>query len=242
MSKDTKAPPTLPPSPLFVAGATGATGSVFLPIARAAGYAVWPHVRPKTAKEHPLGADPDARVLDLFDEPFALDKGLRGAGAVVCLVGTMKKRFAQGDSYATSDVGAVKALVAAAERAGVRRFVLLSSYGAGGVGAYLAAKKEAEDAVVQSGLAFTVFRPSALVSPADAPTGHHGRRAVPSFAQRLGEKLAALPGVGGVVDDARPMPLEVLSRAMLRAVRGELDGRVLAGRDIFPLGDAPSPR
>ena len=38
------------------------------------------------------------------------------------------------------------------------------------------------------------------------------------------------------------MPLEVLSRAMLRAVRGELDGRVLAGRDIFPLGDAPSPR
>ena len=66
---------------------------------------------------------------------------MRGCDAVLCLVGTMRTRFADGDSYATSDVGAVREVVAAAKAAGVARVVLLSSLGAGGMGAYLQAKR-----------------------------------------------------------------------------------------------------
>src|SRR2546423_11535233 len=86
---------------LLVAGATGAVGSVVVPKARAAGLRVVPHVRPKTAARHPLGQDPEALIRDLSDS-IALDRAMAGIDAVACLVGTMRRRFAEGDTYQSS--------------------------------------------------------------------------------------------------------------------------------------------
>src|SRR5687767_1159149 len=112
---------------VFVAGATGATGQVF--VREAEGLDLVLHVRPKTADVHPLGRDPRAAVLDLTDAA-ALDAALTGCDAVLCLVGTMRKRFDTGDTYETSDIGPTRLLVEACKRVGVPRFVLMSSFGA----------------------------------------------------------------------------------------------------------------
>lgn len=215
---------------VFVAGATGATGQVLVPLLTAAGHDLVLHVRPRTAGEHPMGRDPRARVFDLADAASLTD-ALRGCDAVVSLVGTMKKRFAAGDTYESADIGSTRQLVDAAKAAGVPRFLLLSSYGAGGAGAYLKAKAECERLVRESGLRWTVFRPSALVSPPDASEGHHGKREVPGFVVRAAGLLAGL----GLADDLRPIPLDVLARAFERVLAIPRDGDVLVGRDLWRL-------
>lgn len=216
---------------LFVAGATGATGQVFLPMATAAGVDLRFQVRPRTAPRTPLAQDPRARILDLADEA-ALADALAGRDAVLSLVGTMRARFEDGDTYESADVASTRQLVAGAKAAGVPRIALLSSVGAGGPGAYLQMKGACERVVTDSGLGWDIFRPSALVSPADGPVGTHGRRHVPGFVVSMGATLSRL---GPWVDDWRAIPIHTLCSAMLRALEGPPSMRVLHGRDLFRL-------
>ncbi len=219
---------------IFLAGATGATGTELLPLARARGLTVRPHVRPQTAARHPLGKDPDAVVCDLGDAA-ALEAGVRGCGAIVSLVGTMRSRFGTGDTYESADVGSARQLVAAAVAAGVPRFLLLSSVGAGGAGAYLQMKGDCERIVREApGLRWTVFQPSALVSAPDA-AGHHGRRELLPGMMALGGLVRALPGLRGVADDWRAIPIAVLCEAILAVLERPRDGEVLLGRDLWAL-------
>ena len=118
-----------------------------------------PHVRPASARS---GVQPSAAIFDLADTP-KLIAALRGCTTVVQLIGTMRDRFERGDTYETSDIGTTVQLIAAAQQAGVDHLVLLSSVGAGRpVGAYLNAKAKAESLVRDSGIPWTIFRPSAL--------------------------------------------------------------------------------
>lgn len=146
---------------LFVAGATGAVGQTLLPLAKERLVDVVPHARPKSGAK--LAAYPNAALLELDDAP-ALTKALSTCTTVVQLIGTMRHRFTSGDTYETSDIGTTRALVEAAKGAGsIDHFVLLSSTGAGRpMGAYLQAKARAEALVVESGLAYTILRPSAF--------------------------------------------------------------------------------
>jgi uncharacterized protein YbjT (DUF2867 family) len=223
---------------IFVAGATGATGVVLVPLLEARGHTVAPHVRPATAPRHEMGSHPSAAVFDLDDAP-TLCEALRGCDAVVSLVGTMRERFGRGDTYATSDVGTTRALVDAARAAGVPRFVLLSSVGAdSGAGAYLRAKADAERIVRESGLTWTLVRPSALVSPADGAEGSHGRRRTPHWLVGAGTALARLPLVGGWVDDMRAIPIGVVAGGIARALEDTAEpgaGRILHGRELWAL-------
>lgn len=144
---------------LFIAGATGAVGQTLLPLAVRQQADFIAHARPKSAAK--LGSA-RAAVLELSD-PKLVDV-LKDRTTVVSLIGTMRKRFASGDTYESSDIGTTRALLAAAKAAGtVDHFVLLSSVGAGAPrGAYLKAKAEAERLVVVSGIPYTIFRPSAF--------------------------------------------------------------------------------
>lgn len=144
---------------VFVAGATGAVGHSLLELATKRQVDVLAHVRPKSASK--LGDRPVA-AIELTDPKLV--ESLRGCTTVVQLIGTMKKRFAAGDTYETSDIGTTRSLVDAAKACGtVDHLVLLSSVGAGGPrGAYLKAKAEAERLVTTSGIPYTIFRPSAF--------------------------------------------------------------------------------
>lgn len=139
---------------IFVAGSTGAVGQEVVKLAAARGTAIFPHRR----------KGPDG--FDLGDRA-RLDAALAGCDAIVQLIGTMRNRFASGDTYETSDIGTTRTLCAAA---GGRHIVLLSSVGAGRpVGAYLKAKAEAERLVRESGCPWTIVRPSAFVGEGRKP-------------------------------------------------------------------------
>jgi uncharacterized protein YbjT (DUF2867 family) len=220
---------------IFVAGATGATGRVFLPLATAAGHDVVFHVRPQSAAKSPLAADPGARVFDLA-QAAPLGDALAGCEAVLSFIGTMRKRFSAGDTYESSDIGTTRDLVAGARAAKVPRFLLLSSFGAGSVGAYLQMKARCEAIVKESGLRWTIFRPSALVTPEGGPEGTHGARHAPPGAGAVFGALRVLPGLTSFVDDVRPIPLDVLAQAILRVLTAPRDGAILEGRDLWVLG------
>ncbi|MFF4989150.1 SDR family oxidoreductase [Streptosporangium saharense] len=144
---------------------TGATGNVGRPLVRLlsqAGERVTAVSRKITASDVPEGVT--ALAADLAD-PAALRPALEGADALFLLVG--------GDLIAaTDDAGAVVGdLLADAVAAGVRRVVLLSSLGVvtrpdslshGLLG------KSIEDAVLRSGLDWTILRPSGFASNAYA--------------------------------------------------------------------------
>ena len=150
------------PRTLFIAGATGAVGRTVVRWAMARGADFVPHVRPKTAAQG-KALHPRAAVLELADRP-ALVHTLRDRTTVLQLIGTMRSRFARGDTYETSDIGTTRQLVEAAKESGsIDHLILLSSVGAGRpLGAYLQAKARAEAIVLESGIPFTIFRPSAF--------------------------------------------------------------------------------
>ncbi len=220
---------------LFVAGATGATGRVFVPLAEKRGHSLTLHVRPKSKDKTPLGQDPRAAIFDLEDSE-ALDRALAGKDAIVSFVGTMRSRFAQGDDYATSDVGSADKLARAAKRSGVPRMLLLSSVGAGGMGAYLQMKLACENAVRNAGIAWTFFRPSILVSPEWSADEAHGKRHAPFGSGLLGA-LGHVPGLSGFSLDYKAIPIELVCQGFLDALDHPetYDGKIVLGRDLWKL-------
>ena len=199
---------------LFLAGSTGAVGGTMLQLARSMGIDLLAHARPRPGREEPA---PDMLVFDLQDRE-ALVHALAGRTTVIQCIGTMRKRFKSGDTYETSDVGTTRLLVEAAREAGsVDHLVLLSSVGAGSpVGAYLKAKAEAERLVRESGIPWTVFRPSAFDG-----AGHK----VPPGASWVANALG--------LSRYRPIRVDALAASMLgvacaRAPLGEvLEGELL---------------
>lgn len=217
---------------VFVAGATGATGQVFVPLATAAGMDLRLHVRPSSAAKTPLSKDPRAEIFDLGNAA-ELERALKGCDAVLSLIGTMQKRFASGDTYESSDVGTTRQLSRSAKAAGVPRFLLLSSVGAGGMGSYLKMKRECETIVETSGLAWTIFRPSILVSPVDAPEATHGSRKAPPGTSAFFGMVGAIPGLSGWANRMRPIPIRVLCGAFLSVLRNPQHGAILEGDALW---------
>lgn len=219
---------------VFVAGATGAVGSALVPILRGEGFRVLPHVRPRTAGRHPLGKDPEARIFDLSDTA-ALDAALREVDAIVCLVGTMRRRFAAGDTYESSDYRPVVELVESAARVARRpQFVLLSSLGARPGNGYLGWKFRAEEVVRGSGLPHAILRPSFLDTTSSGSQASDGReRRPPPLVGGALRLLGRVPGLRGVSDDLRPLPVEELCHAIAHMLRDGAPGKgTLTGRQL----------
>ena len=208
---------TLEKRRLFVAGATGATGRTLLPLAAELGVDLIPHLRPATAERLGEAAPARSATLDLSDTP-SLRAALADRTTLVQLIGSTKKRFSQGDTYESSDIGTTRSLVAAVEGTDVDHLVLLSSVGAGKpTGAYLKAKAAAERIVTESGIDWTIFRPSAFIG-----AGH------------------GLPwGVAGLMralapQRYHPIAIEDLARTLLYVARSRSHlGEVLEGPTLW---------
>jgi uncharacterized protein YbjT (DUF2867 family) len=201
------------PRRLFIAGSSGATGRLVVSLATEQRIPVVAHLRPKPGRVAGSGQ----AMFELTDRP-ALLAALRGCTTVLQLIGTMRNRFLSGDTYETSDVGTTRALVDAGREAGVDHFILLSSVGAGHpFGAYLRAKAAAETLVRNSGVPWTVFRPSAFVG--------EERRPPPGFAlitRALGLRRW------------EPISLPLLARGLLRSASERAPiGTVLEGASLW---------
>ena len=186
---------------IFVAGANGATGRTLFDLAEdtPARSLLVPHLRPATARRLGDNAPAGSVALDLANTD-ALQQVLSDCTTVVQLIGTMRKRFGNGDTYETSDIATTQSLVDACRKSAVDHFVLLSSVGAERPrGGYLQAKAKAERIVRDSGVPFTIFRPSAFLG-----AGHSLPWGVPTLMRTF-----AGPRY-------RPIPIEDLARTILQ--------------------------
>lgn len=211
-----------PERKVFIAGSTGAVGRTVTRLALEQSVPFVAHQRP--SPDRPPG--PGAAQFQLSDGD-RLTKALRGCTTVLQLIGTVRKRFARGDTYETSDIGTTRQLVDAAKRAAsIDHIVLLSSVGAGRpLGAYLKAKAEAERIVRDSGIPFTVFRPSAFIGE-----GH----ALPGIAERLTRALG--------LTSYQPIVVEDLARAILHVARMQSEvGATLEGAPLWRVVEAARP-
>ena len=122
-------------------------------------------------EEHRVDVEAAGGELVLFDlerqDERELADAIQGADAVVFAAGAGPGSGAE--RKRTVDLGGAVKLVAAAEQAGVGRYLMVSSIGAhdpdGGPEAmrpYLRAKAEADEALVASGLDYTIVRPGSL--------------------------------------------------------------------------------
>jgi uncharacterized protein YbjT (DUF2867 family) len=153
-----------------------------------------------------LGAEP---VLFDLEHDDGLERVVAGADAVVFAAGAGPGSGSE--RKRTMDLGGAVALIEAARAAGVRRYVMVSSVGAHDPAAgpepmrpYLEAKAEADAALRDSGLDWTVVRPGSLTD--DAGTGRvdasieEGRRGPVPRDDVAAVLLAVLeePGTAGV--------------------------------------------
>jgi uncharacterized protein YbjT (DUF2867 family) len=120
------------------------------------------------AKELILLPTVDVVSADVHD-PDALAGVVRGSEAVINLVGVLHDGRGPG-SFARAHVELARRIVEACRREGVRRYVHMSALNAdpNGPSAYLRSKGEAEAIVRDSGLDFTIFRPSVIFGRDDS--------------------------------------------------------------------------
>lgn len=154
---------------VFVTGSTGFIGRHTCRALRDAGHEVVGLTR-----RVPAGVDESAVpgvayvAGDVTDARTLTPEKLAGCDAVVHLVGIITEIPSRGQTFETVHVEGTRNLLAAAKAAGVSgRFVYVSAIGSvpDAPSKYSRTKAQAEQAVRESGLPFTIFRPSVVLGP-----------------------------------------------------------------------------
>jgi uncharacterized protein YbjT (DUF2867 family) len=168
---------------IAVTGGTGFVGSHLLRLALAEGYDVRALTRGWKPPE-----DDIAWVDGALDRPDTLVKLAAGADAIVHVAGAINAPDRAG--FEAANAAGTAAMVDAARKAGVRRFVHISSLAARepDLSDYGWSKAKSERLVAASGLDWTIVRPPAVYGPGDRETFELFRMA------RRG--LVALPPAG----------------------------------------------
>jgi len=219
------------------------------------GYRVTVPVRDRERAKVDLITLPTVDVVpaDIHD-PETLRLEIRGCDAVINLVGVLHDGRGKA-SFREVHVELTRKVVEACRRNGIRRLVHMSALNAG-LGApsqYLKSRGEAEDIVRQSGLDFTIFRPSVIFGREDRflnlfarllalfpvlPLGSPNARFKPVYvvdvARAFAESLKRLESFGRTYDLVGTKVYTL--RELVRYV-GELTGH---RRPILPLGDGLS--
>ena len=155
----------IPAPPVAVTGATGFVGQAVLDEAEKRGAPL----KALTRREQAAREGIEWVRGDLEDEA-ALAELVRDSGAVLHIAGIIKAAdeagFVEGNARGTERV------VAAARKAGVRRFLLVSSLAARepGLSLYGKSKRLAEEVVQTCGLDWTIVRPPTVYGPRDRET------------------------------------------------------------------------
>jgi uncharacterized protein YbjT (DUF2867 family) len=178
---------------ILVAGGTGFLGRAVVSALRRDGHPV--RVLSRGTKGNPFVQDRGVElVTGDVREAAGLDTAMAGCEAVVIAVqfpGHPVEVPKQGLTYDEFDRKGTENLVAAAKKAGVQRIVYVSGAGAGQARTeeWFVAKDRAEAAVRDSGIAYTILRPSWVYGPRDKSLNRFAM-----FARML--PFVPLPGPG----------------------------------------------
>jgi len=196
---------------IFVTGGTGFVGQEVVKVLHASGHSVRILVR-----------DPESpRVSELVSkyhvetqtgtvlETDAIETGVRGMNAVIHLVGIISEIGE--NTFENVHVRGTQNIVAAVQGAGIERLVHMSALGTrpGSSSRYHQTKWEAEQAVRQSQLDYTIFRPSLIYGPRD--------QFVKVF-ERIIRFSPVIPILGAQDVHFQPIAVEEVAAAFARSV------------------------
>ncbi len=206
-----------------VTGGTGFVGRAVVGALILHGHRVRCLVRPGSERRV-AGLDGASTVPGDVTEPAGLADAVRSADAVVHLVGIIRERRGRGVTFERLHTEATRNVTAAAREAGVRRFVHMSALGARAraPSRYHRTKWEAEQAVRQSGLDWTIFRPSVIFGPGDGFV---------TLLARLVRWLPIVPVVGNGKNRCQPVSVADVAESFARAVE-----RPRTARQVFAVG------
>jgi uncharacterized protein YbjT (DUF2867 family) len=229
----------------FVAGATGYTGRAVVFELRRRGYDVIAHVRPGSKSWAVWGAalaDSGARPLEIPWHLVDLSSLLKKEcpDVVFALLGTTRARAKSegvaGDIYEQVDYGVSAMLVDAVLGANISpRFVYLSSLGAkdGARNKYLAARGKMEKKLRNSGIDYTIARPS-FISGSDRAESRPMERVGAIVSDALLKGVATLGG-RRVRKRYRSIDATSLARVLVDASESPLArNQVLCGEEWWP--------
>lgn len=151
---------------ILVTGATGFVGGHVVAALQAQGYPLRVLVRTPAKAEKLKAGGVEIAAGDIF-EPPSLAKAAREMNTVIHLVGIIQEVGRA--TFERVHVAGTHNVLAAAQAAGVPRFLYISGLGAGprAPAKYHRTKYAAEEAVRASGLEYLIFRPSVLCGPGD---------------------------------------------------------------------------
>jgi NADH dehydrogenase len=215
---------------VLVTGGTGVIGEGLLPALVGAGHTVRLLAR---------GAEEDAKRWPAEVEPFAADvtdvSSLRGAaddcGAVVHITGIVDES-PPALTFERINIRGTRNVLAEAARAGLKRFIYVSSLGAErGKSEYHRSKFRAEELVRASAFDWLILRPGNVYGPGDE---------VISTLLKLIRALPAVPVIDAGNQPFQPVWHEDLGRAILRALETPTLRREtleLAGEEVTTTSD-----
>lgn len=146
---------------VLVTGASGFVGRHMITELLAQGYAVAALVRNPGSLKRPEVAVYQGDIL----APKSLVPAAEGCDAVIHLVGIIAET--RHSTFEQIHVTGTRNVIEAAKAAGIKRIVHMSALGtrADAVATYHKTKWQAEQAVMASGLEYTIFRPSLILGP-----------------------------------------------------------------------------
>jgi len=216
---------------VFVTGATGFVGRAVIQTLRAEGHVVRCLVRRGSeAKLH--GFEAIERVEgDILGPPATLEADIAGCDTVIHLVGIIREQPGRGITFERLHHLGTQNVLAAAARAGARRYLHMSALGtrAGARARYHRTKWAAEEAVRASGLEWTIFRPSVIYGPGDGFV---------SLLAGMVRRLPVVPVIGDGRQRLQPVPVEHVAAGFARAVKVEASVKqtyVVAGPDAVSM-------
>ena len=122
-----------------------------------------------------------------IQDKSAVRKTIEGTDAVIYNIGIIRQFPQQNITFNELHVHGVKSCIEVAKSIGVKRFILMSANGVKSNGTeYQRTKWQADELLMQSGLNWTIFRPSLIFGD---PRGH-GR---PEFCTQIKKDMLSLP-------------------------------------------------
>jgi NADH dehydrogenase len=195
---------------VFVTGGTGFVGKAVIRALQAHGILVRCLVR--------AGSEADLKGFEAIDRvpgdvlvPKGIAESMQGCRAVIHLVGIIREHPASGVVFERLHSQATANIVAAAQEAGVHRYLQMSALGVRpeARSRYHRTKWEAEESVRRSGLDWTIFRPSLIYGRGDGSV---------SMLAAMIRRLPVVPVLGDGRYRLQPVAVEQVAEGFARAL------------------------
>lgn len=195
---------------VLVTGGSGFVGRYVVRELLARGHEVRCLVRPGSEGKLAAGEGVEVSAGNVL-HPEEVARAAQGCKAAVHLVGIIREFPGRGVTFEKVHVQATANVVNAAREAGAKRFLHMSALGARPEPAdpYHVTNFRAEELVQQSGIPYTIFRPSVIYGPED--------QSINLFIKQI-KTLRVVPVIGDGLYQMQPVSVETVAKAFALAL------------------------